>query len=73
LLRDVERLKFPSAKSDYVNSASKAIRAADPEDPVMVRRVALLACVFLGMVVCGCSTWSDYQAGQAGQFQSQNL
>jgi hypothetical protein len=44
-----------------------------PEDPVMLRRIALVACVLLGMVVCGCSTWSDYQAGQAGQFQSQNL
>ena len=39
----------------------------------MVRRIALLACVFLGMAVCGCSTWSDYQAGQAGQFPSENL
>ena len=39
----------------------------------MVRRAALLACVFVGMVVCGCSTWSDYQAGQVGQFQSVNL
>jgi hypothetical protein len=39
----------------------------------MVRRAALLACVFVGMVVCGCSTWADYQAGQAGQFQSVNL
>jgi hypothetical protein len=44
-----------------------------PEGPVMVRRVALLACVLLGAALGGCSTDADYRAAEAGEFRSQNL
>jgi hypothetical protein len=39
----------------------------------MVRRLSLLGLLFLTLVSFGCSTAADYQAGQAGQFQSENL